>query len=451
MKNNIVILGAGESGIGAALLAYMKGYDVFVSDGGLIKPPYKHELEEAGIAYEEGQHTRKKILKADVVIKSPGISDQAPIVQEVLAKNIKIIDELEFASGYTNKPIVAITGSNGKTTTTLLAHHLLSAKFDKVGLAGNVGQSLAKQVIKDDAELYVVEVSSFQLDGMSKFRADIAVLLNITPDHLDRYNYNFDEYAQSKMKIASLIKENGILIYCGEDEEVSNRIADVILNNKQIVIGLAEDGGYDGYQQNNELHYRTSEGEITIPVASLPIKGPHNRLNALVAMAIAAHYGMSQTEILAALESFKNAPHRLEFIANINGVDFINDSKATNVEAVRYALGSFDEPIVWIAGGQDKGNDYSEIKKLVAEKVKALVCLGADNQKLYDNFAKVVEVISMTDDVSTAANMALEYANKSDVVLFSPACASFDLFNNYAERGDLFKAAVEELKLRCDA
>ena len=308
-----------------------------------------------------------------------------------------------------------------------------------------MGYSLAKQVIEDTADLYVVEVSSFQLDGMSSFKADTAVLLNITADHLDRYNYNFEEYAQSKMKITRLLKKNGLFIYCSADAEVKSRVEAFTLNGQKVAIGLKPLENNKGFQKNDELCYKDEAGTIRVPVSALPIMGAHNRLNALVAIAIASHYGMSQVEILDALKTFKNAPHRLEHVARVGGVEFINDSKATNVEAVRYALGSFDQPIIWIAGGQDKGNDYSQIKDLVAEKVKALVCLGADNRKLYENFENMVDSISSTNDIKTAARMALEYASNSDVVLFSPACASFDLFNNYAERGELFKAAVHEL------
>ena len=451
MNNNIVILGAGESGVGAALLAHMKGYDVFVSDSGRIEPHYKRELEEAHVVFEEGEHSADKVLSADTIIKSPGIPDNIALIQKALSDGIPVINELEFAFRFTNKPIIAITGSNGKTTTTLLIHHLLSTSGMKAVLAGNVGHSLAREVLDDDADLYVIEVSSFQLDGMDKFKADTAVLLNITPDHLDRYDNSFEMYAESKMRIARNLNKDGLFIFCSLDSEVTRRVETAEIEANEVAIGLENKAGNAGFVKDEVLNYMSTAGLIKIPIEALPIRGPHNYLNALVAIAVVSHYGLNQKQILDALPSFSNAPHRLEFVVNINGIDFINDSKATNVEAVIYALGSFNQPIVWIAGGQDKGNDYSELQKLVSEKVKAMVCLGADNKKLYEHFEHHVDEISETNDVKVAAKMALDYANNTDVVLFSPACASFDLFNNYAERGDLYKAAVLDLKSGSDA
>lgn len=444
-------MGAGESGTGAALLAMSKDKNVFVSDAGSIAPSYKQELVASDIEFEENGHSLNRILTADLIIKSPGIPDSIALIQELRLAAIPIIDELEFASRYTQKPIIAITGSNGKTTTTLLTYHLLIKNGINAVLAGNVGHSLARQVIADEAEIYVVEVSSFQLDGMKDFAADTAAILNITPDHLDRYNYDFEAYANSKMKVLQGMEASNLLVYCSLDKKLNERIATSNCEAQRIAIGLSEDGVNDGYVADNKLVYKNKLVKIQIPLSELPIRGPHNYLNALVAIAISTRYGLNESQITKAMSSFKNAPHRLELFTRIGDVDVVNDSKATNVEAVLYALGSFDKPIVWIAGGQDKGNDYSELKDLVAKKVKAMVCLGVDNHTLLNEFGSTVSMISETKDVKEAAKMALEYANNSDVILFSPACASFDLFNNYAERGELFKSAVLQLKQEIDA
>ena len=451
MKENVVILGAGESGTGAALLAMSKGKQVFVSDKGSIVRKYKSELLSANIEFEEDGHSLDRILAADLVIKSPGIPEDIELIQQLRAASIPVIDELEFASRYTNKPIIAITGSNGKTTTTLLTHHLLSKNGVNAALVGNVGNSMARQVIDDDADLYVAEVSSFQLDGMYQFSADTAVILNITPDHLDRYNYDFERYADSKMRILQGMQAANMLVYCSTDAYLDRRVAEITAPIVKIAIGLEPTEENSGYVESDNLVYDKSVERIQIPLKELPLRGPHNYLNTLVAIAVAAHYGLNEAQIRHALPSFKNAPHRLELVTSINGVEVINDSKATNVEAVQYALGSFSRPIIWIAGGQDKGNDYSSLKQLVAQKVKAMICLGVDNDTLLAEFGSIVPAVSETQDVKEAAEMALEYANASDVVLFSPACASFDLFNNYAERGELFKEAVLQLKEEIDA
>jgi UDP-N-acetylmuramoylalanine--D-glutamate ligase len=451
MERNIVILGAGESGTGAALLAMSKGKNVFVSDSSSIADSFKQELIASDIEFEENGHSLDRLLTADLIIKSPGIPDSIALIEELRSASIPIIDELEFASRYTQKPIIAITGSNGKTTTTLLTHHLLVENGINAALAGNVGHSMARQVIADEAEIYVVEVSSFQLDGMKDFAPDTAAILNITPDHLDRYNYDFEAYAESKMKILQGLGASNVLVYCSADENLSTRITNSNCEAQRIAIGLTEDGMNDGFVADSKLVYQNKQVNIQIPISELPIRGPHNYLNALVAIAISSRYGLDESQITQALSSFKNAPHRLELFTKIGDVDVVNDSKATNVEAVLYALGSFDKPIIWIAGGQDKGNDYSQIKDLVAKKVKAMVCLGVDNHTLLNEFGSSVNMISETKDVKEAAKMALEYANNSDVILFSPACASFDLFNNYAERGELFKSAVLQLKQEIDA
>jgi UDP-N-acetylmuramoylalanine--D-glutamate ligase len=443
-KDRIVILGAGESGVGAALLAYANGYSVFVSDYGEIQATFKNELEENGISYEEKGHSEEKILAADLIIKSPGISDKAKIVEQAVAKGIEVISEIEFAYRFTHKTIIAITGSNGKTTTTLLIHHLLFAGGFKAELAGNIGSSLARHVLADKADIFVVELSSFQLDGMVDFKADIAVLLNITPDHLDRYDYDFEKYAQSKLSIVNNMTAADLLVYNLEDAELNNRQA--ILPEDLVLKTFSITKETDAYVSNGDLVFNTSAGQTTIPKEALPLRGEHNQMNLMAAITVAQAYDINQETIIGALSSFKNQPNRLEFITSINGVEFINDSKATNVEAVYYALGSYDKQIVWIAGGQDKGNDYAQIKSLVDERVKAMVCLGLDNTKLVEFFSDSVDHVAETTTVEEAAEIALSYAQSSDIVLLSPACASFDLFDNYAQRGEMFKEAVFNLK-----
>lgn len=450
MSKRIIILGAGESGVGAALLAKSKGYDVFVSDAAAINPKYRNELIEHKIEFEEFSHSVYLLKGAELVIKSPGIPFDILIIKKVIEAGIELIDELEFAYEHTSKPIIAITGTNGKTTTTLLIHHLLSESGINAGLAGNVGHSLARQVVEDNSEVYVVEISSFQLDGIKSFKPTIAIILNVTPDHLDRYNNDFDQYANSKMRIAMNMDEKDLLLYYGDDRKLAEKVHDLENWPQRTYIGF--NGGFQsmGYLKEDGLYIYTLEGAFEIPSQYFPLKGEHNILNMLFAVYAARVFGVSKEDILTHLPNFKNAPNRLEHITSINGVEFVNDTKATNVEAVYYALGSYSNDIVWIVGGQDKGNDYNQIKELVAEKVKAMVCLGADNKKLTDFFEPIVANISETQDVKQAARMAYEYANSTDVVLLSPACASFDLFDNYAQRGNLFKEAVFELKSEID-
>ena len=443
-KTRIAILGAGESGVGAALLAHAKGYDVFVSDYGEIAPTYKTELIENNILFEEKGHSEAEILGAELIIKSPGISDKAKIVEDAVAKNIELISEIEFASRFTKKPIIGITGSNGKTTTTLLIHHLLLAGGHKAALAGNIGSSLARHVMADSANVFVVELSSFQLDGVVDFKPQTAVLLNITPDHLDRYDYDFEKYAQSKMSIARNITNEDLLVYNLQDPELQKRINKLPTELAVNTFSVTEETSAKVIGEN--LVFKTANGMVNIPLDCLPLKGEHNQLNLMAAILVALAYNVKKEVIIASLPLFRNHPNRLEYITTINGVDFINDSKATNVEAVYYALGSFNKPIIWIAGGQDKGNNYEQIEELVKQKVKAMVCLGLDNSKLIDSFSGLVENISQTKLVEEAAEMAFNYAQNEDVVLLSPACASFDLFDSYAQRGDLFKKAVLNLK-----
>ncbi len=441
---NIAILGAGESGVGAALLAQARGYTVFVSDSGRIKAACKQELLTNSIPFEEGGHSEEKILTAALVVKSPGISDTAAIIRKVTAAGLEIISEIEFAFRHTNKPVIGITGSNGKTTTTLLIHHLLTTAGYRAALAGNVGSSLARHVLADVADVLVVELSSFQLDGIVRFRPRIAVLLNITPDHLDRYDNDFEKYARSKLRICKNMTAEDLLVYNLEDAELARRRNSLPGHPEVRELSLTKATAIR--RVDGDLVFDQAGEKTVINKKYLPLPGAHNQLNMLAAITVALTYGIGTEVIIKALSSFANHPHRLEYITEIKGVAFYNDSKATNVEAVYYALGSFDQPIVWIAGGQDKGNDYTLIKGLVAEKVKAMVCLGLDNAKLIDTFKDTVPEIAETQHAGEAAAMAYDYASAADVVVLSPACASFDLFENYAQRGDMFKEAVLNLK-----
>lgn len=450
MQERIVILGAGESGVGAALLAKSKGYDVFVSDFGQIKESYKKDLIDAEILFEERGHSDDLMEGASLVIKSPGIPEIAPVVRKAIDADIEVIDELEFAYRFTSKPIIAITGSNGKTTTTLLTHHLLKESGVNVALTGNVGFSMARQVIEDKAEVYVVEMSSFQLDAIQTFKPNIGILLNITPDHLDRYGYSLEKYADSKMRIAKNMGVEETLIYNSDDPVTHRKVGGLEKGISKASISVLFGETAVGYKKDNSLVVVSGNESFEIPENHWPLRGEHNVINMLAAIVAATKLGISKEDVLKNLPTFKNAPNRMEYITTINGVDFVNDSKATNVEAVFYALGSYENDIVWIAGGLDKGNDYNQIKQLVERKVKVLICLGADNKKLFDFFGPIVSNISETRDVKMAAKMALEYANNHDVVLLSPACASFDLFENYARRGELFKEAVLELKKEVD-
>lgn len=445
MIERIAILGAGESGTGAALLAKKKGYDVFVSDQGTIKDKYKKELSQNAIAFEEGTHTESKIVNAKLIIKSPGIPDKAEIIKKVKYSNIPVIDEIEFASRYTDGKIIAITGTNGKTTTTLLTYHLLNNAGFNVALAGNVGFSMARQVAQGKHDWYVLEMSSFQLDGIKDFKPEISILLNITPDHLDRYEYTLQNYVNSKFRIIKNVNNQQNFIYYSDDEIIAKEMKERNLSVGQLPISLKVDSSapvhFDGLAMSFSLKekFKVLQSETTL-------KGPHNLINTMAAVSAAYLAGASLDKIKAGLKTFKNAPHRLEAVATINGVEFINDSKATNVDSVVYALGSYDKPLIWIAGGVDKGNDYNIIKKQVQEKVRTLICLGKENEKLRKAFGDVVTTIRETQSVRDLVRIALEEAKKGDIVLLSPACASFDLFKNYEDRGDQFRAAVLELK-----
>ena len=446
--NFLVILGGGESGVGAALLAKAKGFGVFLSDNGPLGEKYRRTLLQNDVEFEENGHTESRILTASEVIKSPGIPEKAPIVQAVRAQGIPVISEIEFAARYTNANLIAITGSNGKTTTTLLVYHLLKTAGYHVGLAGNIGESFAKQVIDDTFDYFVLEISSFMLDTMYKFRADVAILTNITPDHLDRYGYDFQNYVASKFRILQNMRSEDVFIYFHESDVIAAELNRRTIIPRQLPVSLVEELSGGGFLKNGILHVANSNRNFRIAQEELPIKGPHNALNALFATLAAQVVGVPDEALRRGLLTFQNAPHRLEFVAEVGGVQFVNDSKATNVDSVFYALGSFNQPIVLIAGGTDKGNDYAQIEALVRERVKALICLGRDTQKLVDFFSGKVPEIRRTQDIREAVAWGRELARPGEVVLLSPACASFDLFKNYEDRGEQFKAAVLSEGLR---
>ena len=446
MTKVLTILGAGESGIGAALLGKAKGYEVFVSDFGGIGEKYKAQLEEAGIEFEERKHSENRILQSDLVVKSPGIPETAPLIKALRANGNLIISEIEFAAKYTKAKLIGITGTNGKTTTTLLTYHLLKEAGFNVGVAGNIGFSFAKQVLEEDFDWYVLELSSFQLDDSYELKLDIAVLLNVTPDHLDRYDYDFEKYLASKMRIFHLLHLGGDAIFWRDDPSVGKSMGAVSRDIRVHSFSLSRDAAEISFIQNDRLFYVPNGIEVSAPRADISIKGLHNMLNAAAAGSAALLAGISEEALLRGLKTFVNAPHRLEYVRTVEKVDFINDSKATNVDAVYYALEAMGTPIVWIAGGVDKGNDYSLIEALVQEKVSALICLGKDNSKLWTAFEGFVSVIKATDDLIKAVRMAKDLAEPGDTVLLAPACSSFDLFKNYEDRGDQFRAAVLELQ-----
>lgn len=446
MQQKIVILGAGESGTGAALLAHRKGFAVFVSDKGSIGDKYRSVLEAEGIAYEEGRHTAAKVLEADEVIKSPGIPEKAEMVQQLIAQGTPVIDELEFASRYTSSRFIAITGTNGKTTTTLLTYHLLKEAGLKVGLAGNVGFSLARLIAEGEQfDWVVLEVSSFQIDGFRKFRPDVAVLLNITPDHLDRYNYQLENYIHSKFRLTENLREEDAFIYNAEDPVLKDALPNYSVSARQLPVGSGPAKSYGAQIEEKGLQIKTASGTLQISLESLPLKGRHNSLNIACAALAALEAGVSSGKLPELLQSFENAPHRMQPVATIEGATYINDSKATNVDAVFYALEAMQRPVVWIAGGIDKGNDYSQLAE-VAGRVKVLICLGKDNRPLREAFSELVPLILDATGMQEAVNMAKEVAEEGDVVLLSPACASFDLFRNYEDRGEQFIRFTKELE-----
>ena len=443
--HKVVVLGGGESGVGAALLAQAKGFDVFLSDKGALTDKHRVTLQKARILFEENQHTEERILAASEVIKSPGIPATVPLVQKLCTQGTPVISEIEFAARYTTAKLIGITGSNGKTTTALLTYHLLKSAGLNVGLAGNIGDSFAKQVITNSVDYYVLELSSFQLDDMFDTHLNISVLLNITPDHLDRYGYDFQNYVDSKFRILQNAQPSDTFIYFAESEPIQAELVKRHPIAALLPVSLKTTLSQGGYLTDGTLIANCKRHSFSIPQANTPLRGPHNAINMLTAILVAQSVDVSGEEIVAGLKTFHNAPHRLEPAGTIHDVQFINDSKATNVDSVFYALSSIDSPIIWIAGGQDKGNDYSQLDDLVRQRVKALICLGIDNQKLVDYFGKTVSAIYETQQITDAVAKALAWAQPGDVVLLSPACASFDLFKNYEDRGNQFKEAVNRL------
>jgi len=446
MNKKIAILGAGESGTGAAVLAKKKGFRVWLSDSGKIKEKYKNVLSHFEIAFEEGRHTEAEILDADEVIISPGIPLTIPLVKKIKDKMIPVISEIEFAARYTNARKICITGANGKTTTTLLIYHILKNAGVNVGLAGNVGESFAMQVATNNFDWYVLEISSFQLDSMFSFKAEIAILTNITPDHLDRYDYKFENYIDSKFRITQNQTNNDSFIYCFDDEVSAAEVAKRNIKAK-IYTTSCEPGktSTNAYLIDNKIHININNNPFTMTLEELALQGKHNVYNSMAASIASKLVDIRKESIRQSLSDFENVEHRLEFVARIHGIDFINDSKATNVNSTWYALETTDTPVIWIAGGIDKGNDYTKLMKLVPEKVKAIICLGKDNSKLIELFADLVPAIYETNSAEQAVLTAYTIGKKGDTVLLSPACASFDLFDNYEERGNKFKQAVRNL------
>lgn len=441
----MVILGAGESGAGAAVLAKKKGFDVFVSDLSAILPKYKLLLNDHDISWEEKQHTETEILNADEIIKSPGIPDKAPIIQKALLKGIPVISEIEFAGRYTKAKMICITGSNGKTTTTMLIYHILKQAGLNVGLAGNVGNSLALQVAEAAHEYYVLELSSFQLDNMYAFKADIAILLNITPDHLDRYEYKFQNYIDSKFRICQNQTNKDTFIYWNDDPVISKELEQRQLNATLYPFSDVYHRGVKGYVRDEELIVETLNGTFTMDRKRLALKGTHNLYNSLAAAIASKVLDIRNENIRESLSDFTGVEHRLEMVTRVRGVDYINDSKATNVNSCWYALQSINTKLVLILGGTDKGNDYAEIEELVRKKVRALIFLGLDNDKLHAFFDGKIDTIEDARSMEEAVNKAYQVAQKGDTVLLSPCCASFDLFNNYEDRGMQFKQCVRNL------
>lgn len=441
----ISIIGAGESGIGAAMLAHRLGYQVFVSDSGVISDSSKIQLAEREIEFEEGGHTVARILATEELVKSPGIPFENALVEQALEAGIPVIDELEFASRHSKGRLIAITGTNGKTTTTLLTYHLLKKAGMDVGLAGNVGQSWAAQLVEVDHQWWVLEVSSFQIDGFKSLKPDIALIMNITPDHLDRYGYSLDNYIQSKMNLFRNMDEKGHLIYYREDENIQRGLSTLSIAANAHPISLQAMQDHGGYFNGQNIRLTLASGDLEVAKEEIALTGDHNMLNVMSAVQAASLAGVSEEAIRSGLKDFKNAAHRMEKAGEIGGVIYINDSKGTNVDATAYALAAYPSPLIWIAGGVDKGNEYSQLYPAVKDHVKLLICLGKDNEKLKAAFKDIIPQIVETQSIKEAAQLAQEKGKTGDVVLLSPACASFDLFKNYEDRGDQFKEAVKEL------
>ncbi len=445
MGKRVVILGGAESGVGAAILARKQGFEVFVSDFGTIKEKYKNELTERGFEFEEGFHTEEKILNADVVVKSPGIPDKAPLIVKLKEKGIPVISEIEFAGRYTSAKKVCITGSNGKTTTTLLIYHMFQKAGLNVGLAGNVGKSMAWQVAENDFDYYVIELSSFQLDGMYEFKADIAILLNITPDHLDRYDYKMRNYIDSKFRITQNQTADDIFIYCTDDPVLNHEMTKRKLTARCVPFGLGAPPVEGAGIIDNKLIINWEQNIFTMSILDIALQGNHNTYNSMAAGISGMAVNIRNEKIRESMADFKGVEHRLERFLKVHGIEFINDSKATNINSTWYALESMTQPTVWVVGGIDKGNDYSELYDLVKTKVKAIVCLGKDNSKILEAFKNLGIDMVETQSMEDAVRSAYYLAKNGDTVLLSPACASFDLFENYEDRGRQFKHEVRQL------
>lgn len=441
----LVALGGGESGVGTAILGLKKGFDVFVSDKGNIKEEYKEVLEHFGIDWEEEKHTESKIVNADIVMKSPGIPDRVPLVKSLIDADIAVISEIEFASRYTGASIIGITGSNGKTTTTMLTDHIFRSADLHVGMAGNIGDSFAMMVAEKHFDFYVLEISSFQLDGIRDFKPHIAILTNITPDHLDRYEYKFENYVASKFRIAMNQTETDFLIYDADDVEILNWLEKHPVKSHLMPFSIERKLQEGAHLENNEIVIQVKNNTTRMTTDNLALEGKHNLKNTMAASLAATLVGIRKETIRESISNFQGAPHRLEKVLKIGHVQYINDSKATNVNATFFALDSMSAPTVWIVGGVDKGNDYKELMPLVREKVKAIVCLGEDNSKIKDFFGNVVDLMVETYAMSEAVKVAYKIAERGDTVLLSPACASFDLFKNYEDRGNQFKEAIKNL------
>ncbi|MBD5279246.1 MAG: UDP-N-acetylmuramoyl-L-alanine--D-glutamate ligase [Bacteroides sp.] len=445
LSGRLVVLGGGESGAGAAVLGKVKGMDVFLSDMGTIPAKYKELLDSYSIPYEEGGHTEELILNADVVVKSPGIPPYAPMVEKIVAKSIPVLSEIEFAAGFTDSRMVCITGSNGKTTTTLLTYHILRKAGIDAGLAGNVGKSLALQVAIDPHDTYVIELSSFQLENMYRFKANIAVIMNITPDHMDRYDHKMENYVAAKFRILQNQTKDDYFVYWQDDPIIRRQIEQVQSEALRLPFGMEREDGSAAWVEDGIVHFATPGEVWEVPRDRLALPGLHNLYNSMAAGISASVLHIRKENIREALEDFEAVEHRLEYVATIDGVRYVNDSKATNVNSTWYALESMTTPTVLILGGKDKGNDYSEIEPLVKEKVKAIVCMGLHNEKLLEFFSGKVDVIADTHSLEDALAECRRLASEGDTVLLSPCCASFDLFKSYEDRGDKFKAAVRAM------
>jgi UDP-N-acetylmuramoylalanine--D-glutamate ligase len=446
LAKKLVILGAGESGVGTALLAKQKGYAVFVSDGGAIKANFQKELEEASIEFESGSHNVERILAADEVMKSPGIPEKNEMVKAIRAKGIPVISEIEFGYRYKgNSKIAAITGSNGKTTTTALLYHICKLVNEDVAMVGNIGYSFARQIAQAPKALYIIEVSSFQLDDIQYFKPEIAILLNITEDHLDRYDHQFENYIKSKFRIIENQTAEDYFIYCIDDETIVKHLELLTINTNPLPFSMKQEVKKGGYIKNDQMMLKIQEERVTMSIYDFALKGKHNAYNTMAASIAATTLGIRKEKIREAVSNFHSLEHRMEFVATVRGVDFINDSKATNVNSTWYALESMQKNTVLILGGVDKGNDYELIADLVKEKVKAIICMGTDNKKIIEFFKDKVSTIVEVDSAKKAVNASFKLAEKGDLVLMSPACASFDLFKNYEDRGRQFKESVKEL------